>query len=592
MRVVRIVQAIGRTALSVPCMIGSMLLISQAVQAQETLVELNDVRSDEILTVGFELTDPMTVTIEALGLSNYDGNNLAAYSWILDHDSRDLVWVQERRYRIKSRSRGAQVETSEEITLDAGKYELYLAARGGWKGNIEINWDWDNLGDAIVRVPKLDRRSRREYDRQLRKCFVTVSTEDRQASGVTTFDVTGEIPDAVLQINQMGDEEYVKRGFEITSPMTLRLYALVEMPNKTAVDRAWIINAETHERIWETNRRNTDFAGGGSKNRLADEEVDFEVGKYILYYTSDDSHSWDYFNTSPPYDPMNWGVSILAGEGYRASAFKAYEPPDRSNVLLDLTRARDNDYFEKGFKLTRDTKLFVRGFGEYSDWGDEFVDFGGILVAGTGDVVWEMTGRNTSHAGGAEKNRAFEGMIDLPAGKYIAFYSTDGSHSYRDWNSSAPYEPEAWGLAIFPGTGFHKGDFVEVDVEDIINSGDVLARLVRVGDDEHRRARFSLDKTTRIHILAVGEGTGHTMHDYGWIEDRSTGRPVWEMTYRKTRHAGGGEKNRLFDGQITLEPGDYEVFYDSDGSHSFNDWNTSQPRNARQWGITVSIVKP
>lgn len=592
MRVVRIVQAIGRTALSVPCMIGSMLLISQAVQAQETLVELNDVRSDEILTVGFELTDPMTVTIEALGLSNYDGNNLAAYSWILDHDSRDLVWVQERRYRIKSRSRGAQVETSEEITLDAGKYELYLAARGGWKGNIEINWDWDNLGDAIVRVPKLDRRSRREYDRQLRKCFVTVSTEDRQASGVTTFDVTGKIPDAVLQINQMGDEEYVKRGFEITSPMTLRLYALVEMPNKTAVDRAWIINAETHERIWETNRRNTDFAGGGSKNRLADEEVDFEVGKYILYYTSDDSHSWDYFNTSPPYDPMNWGVSILAGEGYRASAFKAYEPPDRSNVLLDLTRARDNDYLEKGFKLTRDTKLFVRGFGEYSDWGDEFVDFGGILVAGTGDVVWEMTGRNTSHAGGAEKNRAFEGMIDLPAGKYIAFYSTDGSHSYRDWNSSAPYEPEAWGLAIFPGTGFHKGDFVEVDVEDIINSGDVLARLVRVGDDEHRRARFSLDKTTRIHILAVGEGTGHTMHDYGWIEDRSTGRPVWEMTYRKTRHAGGGEKNRLFDGQITLEPGDYEVFYDSDGSHSFNDWNTSQPRNARQWGITVSIVKP
>lgn len=592
MYVVQKVLATLRTTLSIPCLIGSMLLISQAVQAQETLVELNDVRSDEILTVGFELTHPMTVTVDAMGLRNYSGNDLSAYSWILHHESRDLVWVQERRYRIKSRSRGAQVETSEEITLDAGKYELYLAARGGWNGSISINWDWDNLGDAIVRIPKFDRGSRRAYDRQLRECYVTISTDDRQSSGVKTFDVTGEIPNAVLQINHMGDKEYVKRGFEITSPMTLRLYALVEMPSKTAVDRAWIINAETHERIWETNRRNVDFAGGGRKNRYVDEEVDFEVGKYVLYYTSDDSHSWDYFNTNPPYDPMNWGISIIAGPGYRPENFKDYDPPERSDVLVDLTRARDNDYFEKGFKLTRDTKLFVRGFGEYSDWGDEFVDFGGILVAGTGDVVWEMTSRNTSHAGGAEKNRAFEGMINLPAGNYIAFYSTDGSHAYRDWNKTAPYEPESWGLAIFPGTGFRNGDLVEMDVDEIINDGDVLARIVRVQDDEHRRARFSLDKRTRIHIIAVGEGTGHTMHDYGWIEDRSTGRTVWEMTYRKTRHAGGGEKNRQFDGQITLDAGDYEVFYDSDGSHSFNDWNTSRPRNARQWGITISIVEP
>lgn len=231
MYVVQTTLATFKKALSIPCLIGSMLLISQAVQAQETLVELNDVRSDEILTVGFELTHPMTVTVEAMGLRNYSGNDLSAYSWILDHESRDLVWVQERRYRIKSRSRGAQVETSEEITLDAGKYELYLAARGGWNGSISINWDWDNLGDAIVRFPKGDRGSRRAYDRQLRECYVTISSDDRQASGVKTFDVTGEIPNAVLQINQMGDKEYVKRGFEITRPMTLRLYALVEMPS-------------------------------------------------------------------------------------------------------------------------------------------------------------------------------------------------------------------------------------------------------------------------------------------------------------------------------------------------------------------------
>ncbi len=80
------------------------------------------------------------------------------------------------------------------------------------------------------------------------------------------------------------------------------------------------------------------------------------------------------------------------------------------------------------------------------------------------------------------------------------------------------------------------------------------------------------------------------MYDYGWIEDANTRRVVWEMTYRRTEHAGGDKKNRLFDDTLLLRKGDYIVYYETDDSHSFGDWNTAQPYDPMNWGITVYLV--
>lgn len=32
--------------------------------------------------------------------------------------------------------------------------------------------------------------------------------------------------------------------------------------------------------------------------------------------------------------------------------------------------------------------------------------------------------------------------------KYRVFYETDGSHSYRDWNSTPPRDPERYGITL------------------------------------------------------------------------------------------------------------------------------------------------
>ena len=119
----------------------------------------------------------------------------------------------------------------------------------------------------------------------------------------------------------------------------------------------------------------------------------------------------------------------------------------------------------------------------------------------------------------------------------------------------------------------------------------VPVRITQVHNDEHRSQRFTLRTSTRVRVYALGEGVGGRMADYGWIEQANSGDVVWEMTYPNTGKAGGADKNRVFDGEILLEPGTYVVHYVTDYSHSFGNWNARPPLDLRSWGITVSVAR-
>jgi hypothetical protein len=75
-------------------------------------------------------------------------------------------------------------------------------------------------------------------------------------------------------------------------------------------------------------------------------------------------------------------------------------------------------------------------------------DYGWIEEAASGRIVWEMTYRMTDAAGGAKKNRLFQGTLVLDPGKYAVHYRTDGSHSFNDWNAAPPADPEGWGIQV------------------------------------------------------------------------------------------------------------------------------------------------
>jgi hypothetical protein len=240
--------------------------------------------------------------------------------------------------------------------------------------------------------------------------------------------------------------------------------------------------------------------------------------------------------------------------------------------------------------LKQETRVRVYAIGERGNSRRQMADFGMILDARTRAKVWTMDLDRTFHAGGGAKNRMIDEVITLPRGNYLVVYQTDDSHSYEDWNVDPPFDKEHYGITVMGAGSSWNPSIVGKYAEE--RDPNIIAQIVRPGDNVDQSEPFKLDKTTRIRIYAIGEGMGREMSDYGWIEDAKSGVVVWEMTYGMTFHAGGARKNRMVNTTILLERGSYTLRYKSDDSHSFGDWNAEAPDDQQGWGITLFRDEP
>ena len=551
--------------------------------ATEPIVKIDRVRSDRVMSAGFTIQKEGDFKIKAVGLLGRHSDDFMAYAWLLDGTTRKPVWVMERPNTThKDREELRQADQS--IHLKPGKYELYYYAGTNWVGDINFQG-----GDVFRFLGDLFNGNwRTDIEDYLNDLNAAIYPANDNYKDYSLYTPDGKFDDAIVQFNQVGDSKYLQQGFTLDKPMSLHVYGMCEFPSgyKSPSDYAWIINSDTHAKVWTMDRWDTDPAGGGRKNRLTDTDIKLDKGNYILIYVTDDSHSFDDFNAMPPYDPLNWGIALLPTKDTDHSAVHLFQPKGRGEALIDMTRVGDNQSLSKAFKLDQDMSLRILSLGEYND---EFTDYGWIEDASTSKTVWEMTYRNTEFAGGSSKNRIFDEAITLPKGSYVVHYISDDSHSYGDWNDSPPYLPESWGISIFPGADFDKSKFHVIDDTEARKSSDVLVKMTRLGDNARERSKFTLNNKTKIHIYAIGEGSSDGMMDFGWIVDDKSGKSIWEMTWRNTEPAGGALKNRMFDDSIVLEPGTYEVNFVTDGSHSFNNWNSAKPRDPASWGITISI---
>lgn len=349
------------------------------------------------------------------------------------------------------------------------------------------------------------------------------------------------------------------------------------------------MNVETREKVWILESENTEHAGGASKNRKARQAMTLPAGKYLAVVTTDGSHSPREWNAPPPHDPAFWGLTILAQNQAQGRYFSTYDYEDEvsKNAIVAFTRLRDDAFESKGFTLNKSMALRIYAIGEGSD--GEMYDYGWIVDAKTHEKVWEMDYYDSEHAGGGEKNRLIDTVVNFEKGSYLAYFITDGSHSFRDWNTSPPYDREKWGMTVAPVSQ----NFNPADISDYVEKDDpdVLAKLVQMRDNVHRSESFTLQKDAEVLVYALGEGSDGRMYDYGWIEHAESGEVVWEMTYRQSDHAGGARKNRMQRAVVKLQAGEYRVYYQSDGSHSFRDWNASPPHDPVNWGVTVSLAR-
>jgi hypothetical protein len=554
--------------------------ISPVLAQSDMLAEIRDVGAYEVKSDGFVLDADQQISIHAVADSDrYRGVGTSV--WILNETSREVVW-RLKNARQHNRSHGL-AEYDDAVQLSKGEYEVYYAAYPEPSDGIESFGDFvDFLSGRIF--------DGNRHSREYRDLTLTVNGHGQHVGreGVDRWQEDLK-KNALLSLSALWDNDYAHQGFVLEKPAEVTVYAIGELQDDNLDDYGWIINAKTGKRVWEMRENNTKNAGGARKNRLVRETISLPAGQYAAFFVTDDSHSYKNWNSPPPYDPAFWGITLwIKDEALRKYAkLYDYRAAEAKNIIADLTRLGDHESQSKAFTLKKAMDVRVYAVGEGHD--RDMADYGWIVDASTRKKVWTMEYDETEHAGGDSKNRMVDKIVHLEKGSYIVHFITDDSHSYHHWNSSPPFDPEHWGITISAA-----GDrFDPKDVSAYEERGDasVLASIVRVGNDERRRKEFSLSQKSDVHIYALGEGSDGDMSDYAWIENASTRKVVWEMRYRMTDPAGGAHKNRLFDGTITLPAGTYVVFYETDGSHAYNDWNDTPPDDPEAWGITISLAK-
>lgn len=565
-----------------------MLGLAGTASAQDgsVLVNLRDMSAHELRSEGFVLSAPQAVRVEAIGASETRGNWFSrddrgqewpGNAWILNARTREVVWELRTA---GARSRKDLERYEGEVQLPAGEYEAYFASYTALWQTDKVNLRW-----------LIGRRDRRHDDGGLSEDFGLVVRGLGRRLAPAELQRLGDDfrSNAVVRLTSAQPEQVAQSGFELSRPTAVEIYAIGELSDGDAFDYGWIIDANTLEKVWSFDYRDSRPAGGARKNRQVHETRTLPAGRYAAIFAMDDSHDPREWNAAPPFDPSNWGMTLRVKPEDRAAVHTfAFDPTPDDQAIATVTRVRSHETRSYGFTLTKPLAVRVYALGEGSS--GEMHDYGWIIDAGTRRRVWVMDYDRTEHAGGAQKNRRANEVIQLEPGSYIAYFRTDDSHAFRDWNATAPVGGADWGISVFPASGVLDRSILAPFRTPTEDTADLIARLTNIGDDEARSRTFTLDADTDVRIYALGEGSESEMFDYAWIENLRTSRRVWEMTYRLTEHAGGAQKNRLYDGTLRLPAGEYVLRYQSDGSHSPDSWNADPPFDPGMWGVRLSMV--
>ena len=505
-------------------------------------------------------------------------NAQVRYGWILETSTRELKWSAFESCGKDSKFEGGILPIDTDIFLPEGDYELYYVRMDStflvykWKSKLA------QVLPKILAPPP---------EKELRDMGLTLSgPKDILAPRKILKDQL--IPNQAVSITGVGDQQSMVKGFSLKKDTQIEIYAIGEgSPRDGGIyDYGWIMDVDNHRRVWTMTARSSVFAGGTEKNILVKDSIVLPKGSYTLHYVTDDSHSPEKWNANPPSDPLAWGITLKVRSKELLENFASLEQEEGHAPFLQIVRVRDNQMIGMGFKLTKDIPVQILCIGEQES-SNGMADFGWIIDAETLEKVWEMKKDRTQHAGGANKNRMVDEVLTFHKGAFIAYYKTDNSHSYDDWNDSPPYNKEKWGLTL---TTRNKEDikFIELFNPKDFEEKSVIEKIVKVGNYQYKEESFNLRKDTRVRIQAIGEGThSDGLVDYGWLEDEDTGKVVWMMTMEKTEHAGGAKKNRQEVEILRLKAGHYKLGYQTDGSHAYNSWNSDPPDFQDRYGIMI-----
>ena len=534
----------------------------------------------------FKVSDTLTVSIDANAAFENEkaSQELVVYPWIVNQTNHTVVWKMDPGAATRN---GVQASIQDSVRLAPGIYTAYYttygptraSSRGGAFLGLKPHWTNDpNFWRLTLKA------TRGQQSVTTLKELPQFSNEEAGLSELWSFEPSFS--------SQTSNRVYrVKTATQIRAAGTAAICS-------SRCDDIRIYSIPSEVSVWSLSEDMTTPAGGARTNRSFDLNIELDAGLYRIEYTvgSDQvSRSWQ---ANPPTFPSDWRTTFYTADANNVFEF---DPWATDSPLVSLLQVGDSERLSATLELDKPLTVVVFAMGEVRS-SDSKYDYGWIEKEGLGARVWEMSYEKSTPAGGDETNRQEMGIITLEPGRYYVKYESDGSHSYRNWNKAGPDNGERWGIALFalnPDEVDSSVRVVEtpqawtsdaVSTEATAVTGDPILVRNRLGDDAHINERFVLSEATSLHIVAMGEITGSSKYDFGWIERVSDGEKVWEMTYQNTTSAGGADRNRRFSGVIMLEPGEYRAHFDTDFSHSYGNFDDDQPANGQDWGIAIYKV--
>ena len=183
----------------------------------------------------------------------------------------------------------------------------------------EVSWttpvpELKNQLNAVAAKPYAD-----IYRADLVTKFRIYQSVGRAADAVQVAKIYGELfskplPEdlaklpVIAQIIQVLDNEDKTVAFSLPSSQDVRIFATGEAQGPEMFDYGWIED-DKGSRVWEMKDANIAHAGGAGKNKKVDVRLTLPAGNYKLRYKSDDSHSFDHWNSMPP-DINFWGIAV------------------------------------------------------------------------------------------------------------------------------------------------------------------------------------------------------------------------------------------------------------------------------------------
>ncbi len=564
-------------------------------------VVLSDIELDRVRHAAFSVDRPVRVLIDAVGSFESRGEReprLAAYGWVLDRARRDVVWEMDPSSAV--RERGSVASKRDTIEVGPGTYDVFYTAHG--------NRNSSHFGFSIFDRLFGNESAWRNDEKRWKLIVRQVNGEEitlKRLKDEPDDQLAPRPENLIWSTAPMRGHQADEQVFQVSTPARLGIYAVGEI-ERNRMDYGWIENAFTNERIWEMTLENTRHAGGWSVNRLFHDTLSVQDGIYRAVYQTDPRQNWDDWVGNPPYDPAAWGMTLSADP---VAAVSPFAPLTSRHPLVELTRVGNDERRLAQFRVNQPVQLAAYAVGEIGESGR--YDWAWLRNNDSQERVWEMTWTHSRRSGDDNTNRAELAFFQLEPATYTLGYETDDSHAFDSWRHGRPEHPDRWGVTLYSveeqidSTAVEVLSYERVSLADVDDEpeppeppdplselpampGSTLVSISEIGNEERLSKTFSLVEPSRLHVVALGEISISGRYDYGWIERAENGEIVWEMTWQNTSPAGGADRNRRYDGTITLQPGEYVVHYRSDFSHAYGDFGDEPPAHPQSWGIRVS----